>query len=161
MQPFNYGGDMIREVKINETKFNDLPWKFEAGTPNVSAAIGLMEAIKYLETLGMDNVFNHTQELTKYALKRLREIPKLKIYGAENRNGLISFNLADIHPHDVSAFLDESNIAIRGGHMCAQPLVNSFGEVAVARVSFYIYNTKEEIDKLIEGLKKIKEVFKA
>jgi len=160
MKPFNYGGDMIREVKINETIFNDLPWKFEAGTPNVEGAIGLMEAIKYLEKLGMNNVYAYVQYLTKYALERLKEIPNIKVYGPEKRNGLISFKLGRLHPHDASAFLDELNIAIRGGHMCAQPLVNSLGEIAVARVSFYIYNTKEDVDKFVDGLKKAKGAFK-
>ncbi|MBI4154886.1 cysteine desulfurase [Candidatus Woesearchaeota archaeon] len=160
MGPFNYGGDMIREVKLNETKFNDLPWKFEAGTPNVEAAIGLVEAVKYLEKLGMNNIYSHTQYLTKYALFRLKEIPNIKVYGPEKRNCLISFKLGRLHPHDASAFLDELNIAIRGGHMCAQPLVNSLGEIAVARVSFYIYNTKEDVDKFVDGLKKAKGAFK-
>ena len=160
MQPFLYGGDMIKEVKIKDTKWNDLPWKFEAGTPNVSGAIGLMEAVNYLNKLGMNNVFSHTQQLVKYALERLSEIKNLKVYGPKDRVGLISFKLGRLHPHDMSAFLDELKIAIRGGHMCAQPLVNSMGEVAVARVSFYIYNTKEDVDKLVNGLKKVKGVFK-
>ena len=160
MQPFIYGGDMIKDVKINETKWNDLPWKFEAGTPNVGGAIGLMEAVNYLTNIGMNNVYSHTQQLLKYALERLKEIPNLKVYGSKERNGLISFKLGRLHPHDMSAFLDELKIAIRGGHMCAQPLVNSLNEVAVARASFYVYNTKDDVDKFVNGLKKAKGVFK-
>ncbi len=160
MKPFIYGGDMIKEVNINDTKFNEIPWKFEAGTPNVSGAIGLIEAVNYLKRLEMNNVFSHTQQLIKYFLETSSEITNLKAYGPKEKNGLVSFKLGRLHPHDMSAFLDELNIAIRGGHMCAQPLVNFLGEAAVARASFYVYNTKEDVDKLVKGLKKVKGVFK-
>ncbi len=160
INPFIYGGDMISDVNLKETKWNELPWKFEAGTPNVEGTIGLIEAVNYLERIGMNNVYSHTQQLIDYATERLKEIKNIKIYGPKERNGLISFKLGRLHPHDLSAFLDELNIAVRGGHMCAQPLVNSLGETAIARVSFYVYNTKGDVDKLIDGLKKAKGAFK-
>jgi len=163
MNPFLAGGDMIKEVKLQESKWNDLPWKFEAGTPDVGGAVGFGAAIDYLNKIGMKNIRQHEKELTKYALDKISEIKGIKIYGPidpEIRGGLITFNLEGIHPHDVASLLDsEYGMAIRSGHHCAQPLTERLGTYATCRASFYIYNTKEEIDVLIEGLKKVKTIF--
>ncbi len=163
MQPFLRGGDMIKTVSLEKTTFNDLPYKFEAGTPNIADAIALGAAIEYLEGIGMNRIRRHEIEITKYALKQLSAISGLTIYGpkkAEDKTGVISFNLADIHSHDLATILDEEGIAIRSGHSCAMPLVHRLGCESVARASFYIYNTKEEIDKLAQALEKAKRVFK-
>ena len=163
MHPFLAGGDMIREVKLEGSKWNDLPWKFEAGTPNVGGAVGLAAAINYLNKLGMKNIRKHEMELTKYAIDKISEIEGIKIYGPtdpEIRGGLITFNLEGIHPHDVASLLDsEYGVAIRSGHHCAQPLTERLGTYATCRASFYIYNTKAEIDVLVKGLKKVKQIF--
>jgi len=163
MHPFLAGGDMIREVKLEGSKWNDLPWKFEAGTPNVGGAVGLAAAIDYLNKLGMKNIRKHEMELTKYAIDKISEIEGIKIYGPtdpEIRGGLITFNLEGIHPHDVASLLDsEYGVAIRSGHHCAQPLTERLGTYATCRASFYIYNTKAEIDVLVKGLKKVKQIF--
>lgn len=161
MDPFLYGGDMIRSVGKFEASWNELPWKFEAGTPNVAGAVGLSAAIGYLEKLGMENVRKHEEELASYALKRLSEIKGLEIYGGKNakgRLGVISFNVGGLHPHDVAALLDEEWIAIRAGHACAQPLLAHLGVNAVCRASFYVYNSKEEVDRLCVALEKAKEI---
>lgn len=163
MLPFQLGGEMIREVYLERTTFNDPPHKFEAGTPNVAGAIGLGAAIDYLERIGMENVRKHEEELTTYALSRLADFKHLNIYGpkeTKNRGGVIAFNIEGIHAHDLAQILDEDNICIRSGHHCAMPLHTRLGISASARASFYIYNTKEEIDKLIEGIKKAKKIFK-
>ena len=163
MHPFLAGGDMIKEVKLQESKWNELPWKFEAGTPNVGGGVGLAAAIDYLNKMGMKNIRKHEKELTKYALDRFSELDGVTIYGPTNpdiRGGLITFNLEGIHPHDVASLLDsEYGMAIRSGHHCAQPLTERLGTYSTCRASFYIYNTKEEIDVLIEGLKKVKKIF--
>ena len=163
MPPFLGGGDMIREVKLEKSTWNDLPWKFEAGTPDVAGGVAFSTAIDYLNKLGMDNVRKHEKELLKYGLDKFSEIEKIDIYGPKNpeiRGGLITFNLEGIHPHDVAGILDsEYGVAIRSGHHCAQPLTERLGQKSTCRASFYIYNTKEEIDILIEGLKKVKGVF--
>ncbi len=162
MPPFMGGGDMIRTVHLRESTWNDLPWKFEAGTPAIAEAIGLGVAVDYLRELGMENVAQHEREITAYALAQLREIPKLTIYGPseEQRGGVISFTLGDIHPHDLASILDqEAGVAIRAGHHCAQPLMERYGLSATARATFYIYTTPSDIDTLVQGLHKAIEIF--
>lgn len=169
MPPFLSGGDMILEVSFEKSSYNYIPWKFEAGTPNVAGAVGLAAACDYLSKVGMKRVREHEAELTKYAGSKLKEIPNLIIYGPEKlerRAGVISFNIVDkkgavaIHPHDLASILDGEGIAIRSGHHCAQPLMGVLGITAAARVSFNIYNTKEEIDKLVPAIEKAKKIFK-
>ena len=161
MTPFLYGGDMIREVTFDYTNFNILPWKFEAGTPQIAEAVALGSAIDYLNNIGMENIEEYEKELTNYLYKKLSEQKDIKIYGPKNRSSLISFNLGNIHPHDVAAILDSEGIAIRAGHMCAMPLVREvLKEAALCRVSLYFYNTKEEIDKFISALDKVRRTFK-
>ena len=161
MQPFLYGGEMIREVRFDDTKFNDLPWKFEAGTMNIAEGIGLSAAIDYLNNIGMEQIQKKDRELADYAMKRLKEIKELTIYGPEERGAVVSFNLKNIHAHDVSQILDSEGIAIRAGHHCCMPLMSVLKVPATARASFYLYNTGEEIDKLIIALHKVKKVFGA
>ena len=163
MEPFMRGSDMIKEVTLENAIWNDVPWKFEAGTPNVEGAVGLLVAIDYLSELGMDNVRKHEKEITEYALERLSEIKGLTIYGptdARIRGGVISFNLADIHSHDLATILNDFGISIRSGHHCCQPLMKRLGIPAAARASFYIYNKKSEVDALVGALEKAKAVFK-
>ena len=163
MVPFHGGGDMIREVHKYETTWNDLPYKFEAGTPNIADVVGFGAAIDYLKKIGMDNIRNHEIELTKYALSKLSQVKGLHIYGTNDiakRGGVISFNFADVHPHDVAQIIDEEGIAIRSGHHCAQVLMERLNVAATSRASFYIYNTKEEIDKLVDSLNKVARIFK-
>ena len=155
MDPFICGGDMIKEVHKENTFFNDLPYKFEAGTPNIADVIGFSSALDYLNEIGMDNVRSHEIELTKYALEKMSELKHIKVYGdanLQNRGGIISFNLGDIHPHDLATILNEHCIAIRSGHHCAQVLMEKLEVSATSRVSFYIYNTKEEINIFISAL---------
>jgi cysteine desulfurase/selenocysteine lyase len=163
MIPFHGGGDMIREVHKYETTWNDLPYKFEAGTPNIADVIGFSAALDYLSNLGMDFVRNHEIEITKYALEKMSAIKGLKIYGTKDitkRGGVISFNFADIHPHDLATIIDEEGVAIRSGHHCAQVLMERLDVAATSRASFYIYNTKEEVDVLIKSLEKAARLFK-
>ena len=162
MEPFLYGGEMIKEVTFEQTKFNDLPWKFEAGTMNIAQGIGLGAAIDYLNKIGMKNIENYENELVSYAMKRLSEIKEIEIYGpdADKRSGLVAFNVKDVHAHDTATILDGEGIAVRAGHHCAMPLASVLGIAASARASFYLYNTKEEIDKLAEGINKVIKVFK-
>lgn len=163
MIPFHGGGDMIREVHKYETTWNDLPYKFEAGTPNIADVIGFAAALDYLNNLGMDFVRNHEIEITKYALEKMSAIKGLKIYGTKDiskRGGVISFNFADIHPHDLATIIDEEGVAIRSGHHCAQVLMERLDVAATSRASFYIYNTKEEVDVLIKSLEKAARLFK-
>lgn len=163
MSPFMGGGDMIRKVGLRESSWNDLPWKFEAGTPAIAEAIGLGAAVDYLNALGMENVLRHEQELTQYAMERLQAIPGLTLYGprAEQRGGVLSFTLGDIHPHDLASILDqEAGVAVRAGHHCAQPLMERFNLSATARASFYVYTIPEEIDVLVQGLHKAIEIFR-
>jgi len=153
---------MIRKVGLRESSWNDLPWKFEAGTPAIAEAIGEGVAVDYLAALGMENVQRHEQEITGYAMEQLRSVPGLTIYGPEaaQRGGVISFTLGDIHPHDLASILDqEMGIATRAGHHCAQPLVERFGLAAMARASFYVYTIQEEIDVLVKGLHKALQIF--
>ncbi len=163
MPPFMGGGDMIRTVSLRQSTWNDLPWKFEAGTPAIAETIGLGAAVDYLNALGMKNVARHEQELTRYAVQQLQEIPGLTIYGppaSPQRGGVISFTLGDIHPHDLASILDqEVGVAVRAGHHCAQPLMERYGLAAAARASFYVYTVKEEIDILVQGLHKAMHIF--
>ena len=162
MQPFKSGGDMIKEVRTSGARWNDLPYKFEAGTQNVEGAVGLAAAIDYLSDLGMESVREHERNLVEYALGRMLEAPGLTIYGPRDpsmRGGVISFNLGDIHPHDIASILDEEGVAVRSGHHCAQPLMESLGVSATTRASFYIYNTREEVDVLMDALAKAKRIF--
>ncbi len=163
MNPFHGGGDMIREVHKYETTWNDLPYKFEAGTPSIADVVGFGAAIDYLSKIGMDNIRQHEIELTSYALEKLSSVKGLHIYGTKDiskRGGVISFNFADVHPHDVAQIMDGEGIAIRSGHHCAQVLMERLNVAATSRASFYIYNTKEEIDKLIISLNKVARIFK-
>ena len=162
MPPFMGGGDMIRTVGLRESTWNDLPWKFEAGTPAIAEAIGLGAAVDYLNELGMENVHRHEQEITAYAMAQLQAIPGLTIYGpaATQRGGVVSFTLAGIHPHDLASILDqEAGVAIRAGHHCAQPLMDRFDLPAMARASFYVYTIREDIDVLVQGLHKALQIF--
>lgn len=161
MPPFMGGGDMIREVHLRDFKPSELPWKFEAGTPAIAEAIGLGAAIDYLQNLGMDTIHAAERELTTYAMARMSEVEGLRILGpsADKRGGLVSFVLGDIHPHDIAAALDSMGIAIRAGHHCAMPLHERYHIPASARASFYLYNTREEVDILIASLKKVVEYF--
>lgn len=164
MDPFLGGGEMIKQVWLHEARWNEVPYKFEAGTPNIADIIAFGKALEYLEKLGMDQVRRHEQELVSYALETLSTLPDLILYGPRNpedRGGVISFNLEGVHPHDVGTILDDEGIAIRAGHHCAQPLMRRLGVSATARASFYVYNTIEEIDLLIKGLEKVRQVFHA
>jgi cysteine desulfurase / selenocysteine lyase len=163
IQPFLYGGDMIKYVTLEKSVWNDLPLKFEAGTSNVEGAIGLGAAIDYLNKIGMEDIRKHEIELTKYAIDKLSNLPNLDIYGpkkAEERGGVIAFNVKNVHSHDVAQILDEDGIAIRSGHHCAMPLHQKLGIESSARISFYLYNMKEEIDNFIEALDKISKVLR-
>ena len=163
MTPYQGGGDMIREVHKYETTWNDLPYKFEAGTPNIADVIGFKNAIEYLQKIGMDNIREHEKELTKYALERMEKVPGITLYGVkdiEKRGGVISFNFNDVHPHDVGTIIDKDGVAIRSGHHCAQVLMEKLNVAATNRASFYVYTTKEEIDVLISSLESVAKVFK-
>jgi cysteine desulfurase/selenocysteine lyase len=162
MPPFMAGGDMIREVHLRRSEWNEIPWKFEAGTPDISAQIGLGAAAEYLMTLGMDNIAVHEQELAAYAMTTLRrEIPSIELYGpaAELRGGVVAFNLPGIHPHDVAQILDRSGICVRAGHHCTMPLHERFDLAATARASFNVYTLPEEIDALAAGLREVVRIF--
>jgi cysteine desulfurase / selenocysteine lyase len=161
MPPFLGGGDMIKEVKLRSFRPNSLPHKFEAGTPAIAEAVGFGAAVDYLTNLGMDNVAAHEHEVTEYALERLEEIPGVKLFGpsADKKGGVAAFTLEGVHPHDVAQILDRDGIAVRAGHHCAQPLHEKFGIPATSRASFYLYNTKEEVDLLVNGIYKVKEMF--
>ena len=163
MNPFHGGGDMIREVHKYETTWNDLPYKFEAGTPNIADVIGFGAAIDYLTKIGMENVRQHEIELTTYAMEKFAKIPGLQIYGTKDiakRGGVISFNFADVHPHDVADIIDKEGISLRSGHHCAQVLMERLNVAATSRASFYIYNTKKDVDALIDSLNIVAKVFK-
>jgi cysteine desulfurase/selenocysteine lyase len=156
------GGEMIREVHLDHSTWSDLPYKFEAGTMNIAQAVGLGAAVDYLDELDMENVREHERHLGEYAHRRLSEIEGITVYGPEkDRTGLVSFSLPDVHPHDLSQLLDEEGIAIRSGHHCAQPLLRRLGVAATARASFYLYNTGEEVDVLVEALARAREFFGA
>lgn len=161
MPPFLGGGDMIKEVKLRSFRANTLPHKFEAGTPAIAEAVGFGAAVDYLSAIGMDKIAAHEHEITEYALDRLEEIPGLKLFGpsADKKGGVAAFTLEGVHPHDVAQILDRDGIAVRAGHHCAQPLHEKFGIPATSRASFYLYNTKEEVDLLVNGIYKVKEMF--
>ncbi|AOH47793.1 cysteine desulfurase [Selenomonas sp. oral taxon 920] len=162
MPPFLFGGDMIDYVGEQETTFAELPAKFEAGTQNVSGASGLIAAIDYLEKVSFDRIETIERDLISYALPKLRELPFVELYGCDstrdNKTGIITFNVKDVHPHDVASILDSYGVAIRAGHHCAQPLMRYLGQNATCRASFYLYNTHEDIDRFVEALKKVRGV---
>ncbi|MGB9703567.1 MAG: cysteine desulfurase [Candidatus Micrarchaeales archaeon] len=160
MEPLFGGGDMIKECTFLKCSWNELPYKFEAGTQNVEGAIGLSSAIDYLQRIGMEKIQKHEEELTKYALKRISEIKEVESYGPKKRSGIVSFNIKGIHAHDVASFFDKEGIAIRAGHHCAMPLVREvLKKEAVARISFYLYNFKEDVDRAIQAIQKLKKEF--
>jgi cysteine desulfurase/selenocysteine lyase len=161
MPPFLGGGDMIKEVKLRSFRPNSLPYKFEAGTPAIAEAVGFGAAVDYLNTVGMDAIAAHEHAITEYALERLEEVPGVRVFGpsAQHKGGVTAFTLEGVHPHDVAQILDKDGIAVRAGHHCAQPLHEKFGVPATSRASFYLYNTKDEVDLLINGIYKVKELF--
>ncbi len=162
MDPFLGGGDMIRDVWLDHSIWNDLPWKYEAGTPNIADVVAFGAAIDYLEGIGMSDIQKHEQELGAYALERLKKISGLEIHGpadAKIRSGVISFEAKGVHPHDMGQLLDGEGIAIRAGHHCCKPLLRKMGILATARASFYLYNTQEEVDRLAQAVQKTKELF--
>lgn len=162
MDPIEFGGEMIAHVTKESATWKELPWKFEAGTPNIAGSIGLGAAIDYLESIGMDELARHDQELIRYLYPKLAAIPGIEIYGTKDvsqRSGLISFNLDDLHPHDVATALDYQGIAVRAGHHCAQPLMTALDVTATVRASLYLYNTIEDCDRLVDALYATKEFF--
>lgn len=160
VEPVEFGGEMIDFVDLYDSTWKELPWRFEGGTPIIAGAIGLGAAIDFLNEIGMDVIEQYEKQLVSYAVDHLKQIEGLKIYGPQqNRSSLITFNLADIHPHDVATVLDSHGIAVRAGHHCAQPLMRWFKVTATARASFYLYNTEEDVEALVAGLKKTKEYF--
>ena len=163
MKPFMAGGDMIKEVFKFHTNYNEVPYKFEAGTPNIADVVGFGAAVEYLEKIGMENIRNHEIYLTEYALESMQSLKCITIYGPRDskfRGGVISFNIADIHPHDLATIMNDHGIAIRSGHHCAQVLMQRLDVPATSRASFYIYNTKEEIDKFVNAIKEAGRIFK-
>jgi cysteine desulfurase/selenocysteine lyase len=160
MEPYQRGGDMILEVTKEAATWNELPYKFEAGTPNIAGAIGLGAAAEYLSSVGMDQVWQHDQELAAYGMAKLAIVPGVKVLGTSTvRGAIFALDIAGVHPHDIGSILDEQHIAVRAGHHCAQPLHQRFGLVATARASCYLYTTKADIDRLIIGIQKVQEVF--
>ena len=162
MEPVEFGGEMIELVEEEDSTWKELPWKFEAGTPNIAGAIGLGAAIDYLSTMGMENVYSLEQELIAYVWKKLEKIEGLTVYGPTDsvlRTGVVSFNLDGIHPHDVATALDMEGIAVRAGTHCAQPLMRQLNVHSTVRASFYVYNTKEDVDKFVEAIQAVKEFF--
>jgi cysteine desulfurase/selenocysteine lyase len=161
MPPFLGGGEMIREVSLTSSKWNELPWKFEAGTMAIAEAVGLGAAIDYLDTLGMDAVFAHDQQLSAYALEQLATVPGLRVLGpsAQYRGGVVAFTLEGVHPHDVATVLDRDGICVRAGHHCAMPLHELMGLPASARASFHCYSLQEEVDALVHGLHAAHKIF--
>ena len=160
MDPFMGGGEMINTVNMDKSTWNDVPWKFEAGTPNIAQVIGLGAAIDYIEKIGIENIHQYEQELLKYGLDILSQDENITLYGnPTTRGAVIPFNVKNIHPHDLAKFLDTDGICIRAGHHCAQPIMNKLKITATARASFYIYNTRNDIEKLVEGIKKTADIF--
>ncbi len=161
MPPFLGGGEMIKRVELRSFQNNDLPHKFEAGTPAIAEAIGLGAAVDYLSSIGMDVIEQHEKEIIEYALERLEEIPGVQVFGpeAKYKGGVAAFTLPEAHAHDISQILDSDGVAVRAGHHCAMPLHNKFGITATARASFYLYNTEEEVNKLVDGIYKVKKIF--
>jgi cysteine desulfurase/selenocysteine lyase len=161
MPPFLGGGEMIREVQLSGSKWNELPWKFEAGTMPIAEAVGLGAAVDYLNALGMDAVFAHDRELVEYTVPRLAEIPGVRLLGPspEKRGGVVAFTLEGVHAHDVATVLDADGVAVRAGHHCAMPLHEALGVPASVRASFHCYSLHEEVDALIQGVRRAREVF--
>jgi cysteine desulfurase/selenocysteine lyase len=160
MPPWQGGGDMIRSVAIEETTYNELPWKFEAGTPNISGAVGLGAALEYVESLGRERVAAHEQRLLQLATERLEAVPRLKLVGtAAEKAAVVAFTMEGVHPHDIGTILDSEGVAIRTGHHCAMPLMDFFGLAATARASFALYNRVEDIDRLVAALQRVRELF--
>ena len=160
MPPYQGGGDMIRSVTFEKTTYNELPHKFEAGTPNIVGGIGLAAAIDYVNTLGIENICDHEQELLEYALEQITEVKGMELRGqADNMAGMLSFTMESAHPHDIGTILDQDGIAIRAGHHCAQPVMDFMNIPATARASFGLYNTTNDIDRLINGLHKVNRIF--
>lgn len=162
MDPYQSGGSMIKEVFDTYSTWGDLPYRFEAGTPHIEGVIGLAAAINYLQAIGMEAIWEHEQLLTTYALDQLKDIDGIRLYGPTDvtqRGGIVSFNIAGIHPQDIGAMLDEQGIAIRTGHHCCQPLMRRYGVPGTARASFYLYNTPAEVDRLVVGVKRVQRVF--
>jgi cysteine desulfurase / selenocysteine lyase len=159
MSPFNLGGEMIRSVSLDRTSWNELPYKFEAGTPAIAEAFGFGVAIDYLSEIGLDAIERHEHELTEYALGKLAELDWVRVFGppVERRAGIVSFDVAGVHPHDVAQILDWEGVAVRAGHHCTQPLMSRLGVAATTRASFYLYTIPEEVDRLVEGLHKVKQ----
>ena len=159
MAPFNLGGEMIRSVGLDRTTFNELPYKFEAGTPAIAEAVGFGAAIEYISEIGLPAIEQHEHELTVYAMGRLDELDWIRVFGppAERRAGIVSFEVEGIHPHDVAQILDWEGIAVSAGHHCTQPLMTRLGVAATTRASFYLYSIAEEVDRLVEGLHKVEE----
>ncbi len=158
--PYQGGGEMIKEVRFEKTTYNDLPFKFEAGTPNVADVLGLDAAVGFLHDLGLDNIAAHEKHLHDYTMEKLQELDKVRFIGtAENKTGVVSFLFEDIHPYDTGTILDKLGIAVRTGHHCAQPLMDFYGIPGTVRASFAVYNTTEEIDRMIDGLRKVREMF--
>jgi cysteine desulfurase/selenocysteine lyase len=160
MEPFETGGEMIRSVKLEGTTWNELPYKFEAGTPDIAGAIGLAAAIDYVSALGLPAIAAHEHDLLAYATKALREVPGVRLIGtAKEKASVLSFLFGDVHPHDIGTVLDREGVAIRTGHHCAQPLMQRLGVAATARASLAFYNRREDVDALVAGLHKVHEVF--
>ena len=160
MQPFQGGGEMIRSVTMERATWNDIPYKFEAGTPNIAQAIGLGAAVKYIQGIGLDVIHNHGRDLTKYAMKKLTQMDSIKIHGNHyDRGPVISFEVPGVHPHDLAQFLDQDGIAIRAGQLCAQPIMDKLGVFSTNRASFYLYNNEQDIDKFCESIDKTTQIF--
>jgi cysteine desulfurase/selenocysteine lyase len=161
MEPFNLGGHMIRKVTFEQTTYGDVPAKYEAGTQPIAEAVGFGAAVDYVTGVGLEAIEQHEHELAAYALEQLAEIPGIKLYGPppERRAGIVSFNLGDLHPHDVAQVLDMEGVAIRAGHHCCQPLMQKLGVAATNRASFYLYTVPDEIDRLVGGLHKAQKIF--
>jgi len=161
MSPFNLGGEMIRSVALERTTWNELPYKFEAGTPAIAEAVGFGVALDYISEVGLEAISQHEHELTAYALGRLAELPWVETYGppAERRAGIVSFNVEGVHPHDVAQVLDWEGVAVRAGHHCTQPLMTRLGVAATTRASFYLYTIPEDVDRLVDGLHKVRKSF--
>jgi cysteine desulfurase/selenocysteine lyase len=162
MPPFLTGGEMIRSVRLEGTSWNELPWKFEAGTPAIAEVVGMGAAIDYLTEIGLDAIHAHETTITAYALERLSEVPGLTVHGpreAAKRGGVVSFSLEGVHPHDVAEILGSDGVCVRAGHHCTQPVMEALGVVATTRASFYLYTVPEEIDQMIESLHRVRKIF--
>lgn len=160
-EPVEFGGEMIDVVDLYESTWKDAPWKFEGGTPIIAGAVGLAAAVRFLQEVGMENIYKHERALTSYALQRMEQLDGITIYGPKDgRSGLVTFNLDDVHPHDLATVLDSQGVAIRAGHHCCQPLMRWLNVTATARASFYLYNTEEDIDRFIASLSYAKEFFR-